>query len=528
VPVAGHWTWTLTWTGSNGVTVNFSLDRPCACSWAWNWIWTGEPGTTSGAAPALGAPSASAQPTTPPPEAAPPQVTQSNVASATASAFVTSTQAQTVVSAPRPAAGVSPAITQQITASQLAQAWSQAVQTDPSNLNVTTAGVLSTLTQTSTATSVASAVARFTAGQTVSIGADASLQNPASGSQSVVSSQTASAAAETVQAHAFNLNGISSAQPSTALIGDVRQTNESIATAFAQVLGSVVQALSQYQGGTGLQSDLAAQAATVSQASNASAQTSQTNVGNVNEVAIPAFGVSNPALSQLNHIGSYASTSSSSALAQTVNQAFSTSSDSVSVDLQANQEGNVTQSGEASSAQAQANRTNAAGWDGIVSPPEASVPALQSGPAQIHGPASAPTQSSVAFGSPSVRPPALPALPGIPGVPGFVVERPSPGGPVAAPEESPRSGWQRLRLSTGPRTAAAGPSSPSGPAPACGPRCEPDPFGVIAGAHGLAIGDPVAALSRLFRFALPGAGRVQLETSAPGGSTFIAPLERPG
>ena len=231
-------------------------------------------------------------------------------------------------------------------------------------------GVLGGLSQLNGATAHSTASAEFNAAQTVSVGADGALLNPASSVQSIASSQTASASAQTVQTGAFNLSQISSFDPSLATIGLVGQANSAGSTAFGVAVGNVFQVVSQFQGGTGLQSDLASQTAAVSQVSSASAQTSQAYVGNVNEVVIPAFGISNPSLLQSNGIGSYAQASSSSAIAQTVNQAVTNSSDTVSFDLQASQDGSVIQSGAASSAQAQANRVNLAGWGGLVAVPQ--------------------------------------------------------------------------------------------------------------------------------------------------------------
>jgi hypothetical protein len=294
-------------------------------------------------------------------------------------------------------------------------------------------------------------------------------------------------------------------------------------------VGSVVQIVSQFQGGTGPQSDLASQTSAVSQVSTASAQTSQAQVGNVNWVVIAAFGISNPSLSQVNGVGSYAFTSSSSAIAQKVNQAVTNSSDVVSFDLLASQDGSVIQSGFASSAQAQADRVNLAGWGGLVAVPQ---------PQQFAAPADTSQTQTVVATQLSIQSP--------PSLIGFVLPAAWPAGlprvfptlppgPLATPGVARYSSSEfGLRSQTGAVEVAAAsglPATPEGPAPVCEQHCGIDLlFGAIGGARGAGSGsgDPVVALSQLFTFAPPGAGRVQLEASAPGAPAFISPFERPG
>jgi hypothetical protein len=312
------------------------------------------------------------------------------------------------------------------------------------------------------------------------------------------------------------------------MIGTVGQANTAGSTAFGVAVGSVVQVVAQFQGGTGPQSDAASQTAAASQVSTASAQTSQAQVGNVNEVVIPAFGVSNPSLSQSNAVGSYASASSSSAIAQTVNQAVTNSSDVVSFDLRASQDGKVIQSGFASSAQAQANRVNLAGWGGLVVVPQPQQFAAPPGIAQTQTVVATPTAiesppSLMGFVLPAAWPARLPQV--FPSL---------PPGPLGPPESQHGSSEFGLRSQTGAVEVAAAsgsPATPEGPAPVCEHSCGIDLlFGAIGSARatGSGSGDPVAALSQLFTFAPPGAGRVQLEASAPGVPAFVSPFERPG
>jgi hypothetical protein len=472
-------------------------------------------------------------------------VTQSNTVSADATASASAGATQTIslaigsdsasaldIAAPAAsdiASALSPDISQQISASQLAEAFSQASQTDASNLSVISSGILGGLSQLNSATADSTASAAFNAVETVSVGADGPLSSPASSVQSIASSQTASASAQTVQTGAFNLNQISSFQPSLAMIGTVGQANSAASFAFAVAVGSVFQVVSQFQGGTGPQSDLASQTAGASQASIASAQTSQAQVGNVNGVVIPAFGMWNPSLSQSNSIGSYAFTSSSSAIAQTVNQAVTNSSDVVGFDLQASQDGKVTQSGFASSAQAQADRVNLAGWGGVVAVPQPQQFAAPADTSQTQTVVATQTAvqsppSLIGFVLPAALPSALPKV--FPSL---------PPGPLATPGVARYSSSEfGLRSQTGAVEVAAAsgsPATPEGPAPVCEQHCGIDLLvGAIGSARatGSGSGDPVAALSQLYTFAPPGAGRVQLEASAPGVPAFVSPFERPG
>ena len=420
-------------------------------------------------------------------------------------------------------------IGQQITASQLSQALAQASQTKPVNVSVVSSGILSGLAQSNGATASARASADLEASQTVAVGADGPLLNPAASMQSVASSQSATASAQTAQTGAFNANQISSLEPSSATIGTIVQANSATSAAFADAAANFVQVVSQFQGGTGLQSDNALQTAAASQVSAASAQTSQAQLGNLNEVLIPAFGISNPSLSQSNGIGSFAQTSSSSAVQQTVNQAVATSSDTVSFDLQASQDGSVIQSGLASSAQAQANRLNLAGWGGLVTAPQPQLFSAPPGTGQI-----VQTQTVIGSASPTMWFALPPVVPG--GLrPSVVTLKRSPRiTPLVGPESQTFGSDEfgvRSQAGASEVAAASGPPSPDGPAPVCEQHCGIDLlFGAIGSARGVGSGsgDGMAALTRYYLFAPPGAGWVQAEEPAPGAPAFTSPIERPG
>ena len=489
---------------------------------------------------------------------------QSNLVSADAAAAASSDTTQTVALpgsdssaatpeigsglAPVIGAAIGPGIVQQITSSQFVQAISQASQTDPSNLSIVTSGVLTGLSQTNTTSADSTAMADFGADQTVSVGADGVPLNSASSVQSLASSQSATASAETAQTGAFNLNQVSSVVSSAATIGTIEQTNTGISTALAATVGTVVQVVSQFQGGTGLQSETASQTAAAGQSSTASAMTSQAHVGNVNVVVIPVFGISNPPLSQINIIGSHAEASSSSRIVQTVNQAVTNSSDTVSFDVQASQDARVTQSGAASSAQTQANRTNIAGWGGLSALPQAS--SAPTGSAKtVQAQTVMQSSSSSAQTGPVAQPPAItgampPALPSLAPTPGGAALRGEahpalrgeahPSGPFATPETQTTGTTEfgpRTQTGASESAASTAPSGSHRPTPVCEQQCGIDLLiGAIGSARGTGSGsgDPVAALSRLDRFAPPGAGWVQLGEPAPGRPAFTSPIERPG
>ncbi len=515
--------------GAERAAASFSMSQACACSWVWNWAWTGGPSTDASAPASPAAAPADS------PAAAAPQVAQSNVLSTSATAAASSATSQTVSLAIGAGSLASPVITfpaaiaQQISASQLARAVSQGFQTAPSNLSVVSSGVLSGLSQSNSGSASSTASTDFRAAQTVSVGADEALPTHASSAQSIANAQSVTADAQTVQTGVFNVSHISSYAPSPATIGMIGQSNSAASFAFGVTVDRVFQIVSQFQGGTGPQSDTAAQTATVSQVSNASAQTSQTHVGNVDEMVIPAFGMWNPSLSQSNSVDSYAEASSSSVTSQTVNQAVTNTSDSVSFDLQAEQDGSVTQSGTASSTQAQANRVNRAGWGGIAAAPQASAPA----PAETAQAQTVVTTQTAIESPPTLMPFALP--PALPAALPRVFPSLPPSRQLATPGVPRKNSSElRLRSQTGAFEAAEASglsNSPEGPAPVCEHSCGIDLLlGAIGGARatGSGSGDPVAALSRLCTFAPPGAGRVQLEEPAPGAPAFTSPIERPG
>jgi hypothetical protein len=540
-PVAGRWIWTWQWTASNGVASSFSFDQACACSWIWNWTWTGDAqsaSTTPAAAPSGAAPPASTDLPSAPDEDVP-GVTQTNAVSASASATASSAASQTVSSgggADRIASGT---VLQTISSTQLASADAQALQVRPANLSIVTAGVLGGLSQENGAHSSAAARVDLAASQRAATGGAATV------AQAIASTQSADASAQTVQNDATNRNWISSARPSAAAIGAVEQRNDVNAAGDAASRNGVDQSSVQTQSGPGPQAASSQQASVTSQAATASAQAAQTGVTNANEVTIPELGLSNPALTQSNTLSVHASVANAATTSQTTAQASSNLDAVVLLRLDADQQGDVRQSGQAGAAQAQADRLNLAAWNGVLA-----TPALESSPQRAGTAPAAPPETAaqplLVQAPPLLFEPFAPQLPRL--RPFLAVPRMAPVRfPTRRPSEVRAAAYTAPALAAAvvdaaPGTAAAtgrGPASraassqrlregPRGPAPACTPCGADSVFGAIGGAHGPGSAGLDAALSRFRMFAPPGAGRVRHEAPALGSPVDVAPLERPG
>ena len=550
-PVAGHWIWTWTWTGSNGVTSSFSFDQACSCSWVWSWTWSGDPlpAPSSVADASTSAPGDAAMPTADATAAQDtPDITQTNAAAATASAIASLALAQDGGSA----AGED--VTQVVASSQRAEATAQAKQTRPTNVNVVTAGVLDGLSQENAAEATAGATVDLTISQTaIRSSDDAAASAPASSTQTIASTQIATADAKAVQVDAANVNTIASLAPSTAEIAQVEQQNLVAADAFGGSTGSVDQHVSQSQAGDGPQDAAASQVSTSAQAATASAQASQTDVGNVNDVMIPELALSNPALAQSNSLTVAVAATNTSATRQTTTQASANSDETVLLSLEADQQADVKQSGDAGAGQAQANRLNVAHWNGLVATPEppadelpAAVPPTAVPPTDVRvavPPADSDVEvrrTSVVLGlvgptleraTPRVRVTTrhgrqTPALQAPAGASFSPASPPSFGGLAAAAYLSWLPPARAEQRSTRTHTAAAGTSNDrSLVCPTCGSSSL---FGAIEGAHTTGSAGVVAALSRFRLFAPSGAGRVRHDAPALGLPVEIAALERPG
>jgi hypothetical protein len=271
-------------------------------------------------------------------------------------------------------------------------------------------------------------------------------------------------------------------------------------------------------------------------------------VGNVNDVMIPELAISNPALDQSNSLTVDVAATNTSSTRQTTTQASANSDATVLLSLEADQQADVKQSGDAGAGQAQANRLNVAHWNGLVSTPE--TPADEA-PAAVpptdDGVAAPPAVSDVEARRPYVvlglvgptlqhAKPARPATtqsgrrtPALQVPAGAVYAAASPSSGLLAAETaslSPLAATRDEQRQPHARAAAGATHDPLLVCPTCGSSSL---FGAIEGAHGTGFaGGVVARLSRFRMFAPSGAGWVRPDAPALGLPVDIAALERPG
>jgi hypothetical protein len=256
-------------------------------------------------------------------------------------------------------------------------------------------------------------------------------------------------------------------------------------------------------------------------------------------VLIPAFAVSNPALVQRNGLQVSATALNSSSTRQVTTQASSNDSATLLLELEATQQADVRQSGDAGSGQAEADRQNLAYWNGIVDKPE--PPAAEQAAAAATPAPPAVRVTSIASSPRVGLGTALPRLrathhvtkairyvtvvlgaryAGLPAAPPAVTSA-SEATVAAAAEPIARAAHAT------PHERAAGTGSKER-TPVCLP-CEPTHFfGAIEGTRQAGSAGAVAVLSRFQLFAPSGAGRVRQEAPALGSPVDIAPDERPG
>jgi hypothetical protein len=428
------------------------------------------------------------------------------------------------------------AVAQAIAATQLADADARASQTRPSNVNVITAGAFDGLNQSNALTADAAATVGLTATQ-IAVQSDGS---DAGASQTLSSSQSARADATAEQVDVQNRNVVTSSEPTSAEIGAVGQVNSGAASAVASSTAAIVQIAFQTQDGIGPQSATLAQTTTLAQLATASAQASQTRIGNASLVLIPAFAIANPALVQRNDLRASAESLNSTSTRQMTTQASGNDSATLLLELEATQQADVRQSGDAGSGQAQADRQNLAHWNGIVHKPESPaaehaaaaatpvLPAIRvttitSSPPVELGPTILPPLAKTRHAARRIRYITVVLGAQVAGLPAAAPTAPrsAPATP-AGPE--PLGGPHTTPHAQAPATATAS----HGHAPLCLP-CEPtNLFSAIGGARQSGSAGAVAALSRFQLFAPSGAGRVRQDAPALGSPVDIAPDERPG
>ena len=241
-----------------------------------------------------------------PPAAAPPVVTQTNSASATATATAASDVAQTLL---QPAgAGDAVFASQAADSVQSAVANASVVQSDASNANFVSSAMTSPLTQQNLVTGEAAATVTFSAAQTLTQARDGAADAAAhleGAWQTITSTQTAEASAAASQSEAFNRNSVAGPPAS---IGQVAQRNAVRALAVAHSSARVLQSVSQREttGAGADQEAEAVQSSATTQDAHASAESVQAKVGNANDVVVPAGGSENPARAQSNEVASVA------------------------------------------------------------------------------------------------------------------------------------------------------------------------------------------------------------------------------
>jgi hypothetical protein len=254
-------------------------------------------------------------------------------------------------------------------------------------------------------------------------------------------------------------------------------------------------------------------------------------------VLIPALAISNPALAQRNDLRASAAALNSTSTRQMTTQASSSSSATLLLELEATQQADVRQSGDAGTGQSEADRQNLAHWNGIVDKPESPAAEQAAAAAAPAPPAiwviSAPSSPQVELG---IAPPPLPtATHTAPRIRYVTVVLGAQIGalPLARPAATrsttatPAADSEPLERPGETRQQATSTTS-DGHGPLCIP-CEPTNFfGAIGGARQSGSAGAVAALSRFQLFAPSGAGRVRQDVPALGSPVDIAPDERPG
>ncbi len=545
---AGHWIWTWTWTRSDGSSVSYTSDLACSCEWVWTWTWDWD--TPPPSLPPVAPPEGAS-----PPDAEPaPQVTQSNTATATATAGSSTTVTQT--SDPgetATSAAVDPSSTadQSISSSQVVQASASALQNDVTNFSFVGAGDLESLSQGNEAGANAGASAELVAGQAVvqsQSGAVDGVLQVAQAAQSLVNQQIAQASAIAQQTATRNASRVWAPAPTSVPIGAIAQSNTATATAVAADQAEAQQVAFQTQAGAGQeQTAQAGQLFANSQTATAAASSSQVRVANLSDVLIPAGGISNPSLTQSNELSTAAVAANSDQGSQTVVQAAA--GQFVVWHETASQAGSVRQGGDSGSGLSSVDRTNVAGWRGLIAGP-AGAPA----PTLLAAPSAEPDSFLIDFPAPPVavvvRTVLFPTAPAARKSPRAPAPRASTAKIATATSQVAGAHFERqvpaatpLVLSVTPGSFAALPAlgADTGggslarsrgsnlPSPFCPPSCGNGSFGMaFGGAGGAASGSFVATLAPFRLFAAPGAGWLRIEAPDLGRPADTAPIEHPG
>jgi hypothetical protein len=536
-PQSGQWTWTWTWTRPDGTTTTWTYSQACSCSWAWSWTWNWPASTASNAPAAPPTTTVAAPPTDP-------TVSQKNESSATAVALTTFTGSQDVaVTSDGTATGLASS-DQGIVSQQDSQAAADVVQTRPSNESIVTAGEIEGVDQLNRVAATAIATTYDESVQAVKqsrLATDDGAIHSLDAVQRIETLQSVYAGVSAAQTDARNVNRVWSAfGPSAAKLGKVTQLSQAETLTIADAESAVQQVIDQGQiGGGADQTAVATQMALTSQAQTASSRVAQSRVTNLNDVSIPLNGISNPPVVQSNSVSTVSTSYAGSEIDQSIVQ--SESGDGIEWHVTATQEATVKQSGAASSAASQSDRTNTAGWNGQTATPVVSTtpgtPAgLSAPPLTFIAYASSPAFQEPGGGAPHRR---------------IHVSRPRVRIVVTGHTSAVRHvGLSWLGIIHSPATVAAGSGSPlasfrnassaraggNGPSGSAGRSSSPplptkhdfNLLGTMSTAPPALLSAGFAALLEPIRLAAPGVGRLQHDAPALGRPVDTALRERPG
>jgi hypothetical protein len=536
-PQSGTWTWTWDWTKPDGTTTSWTYSQACSCSWTWTWTWDSPAPTTSDARTAPQTIGVAAPPSDP-------TVSQTNQSSATAVALTTFSGTQSVAAASDGSVGSTASADQGVISAQDATASADVTQTRPLNQSVVTAGEIDGVQQLNGVAATAIATAYDESSQSVNqsqSGTDDGASHSLAAVQRIETLQSAQADVRAAQADAGNINEVwSPFGPSTATLGKVTQRNTAETLSIADAESAVQQVIDQGQVGGGADQDASAtQVALTSQEQTASSRVSQARVTNLNVVTIPLNGVSNPAVDQSNSVSTVSGSYAGSTIDQSITQ--SESGDGIEWHETALQEADVKQSGAASAAASQSDRTNTAGWNGVTATPVSTPPGVESGPGVSGSPvtflAYAPTAASGATQSaaPEITLRATTSPRRSVGRHSFVFthRRSSVSHPGVL--RSTRAGPTAPLASGNGRPIVVGAKSTAPSRPGGRPSEPPLPtkhdfnlIGTLSTAPPALLSAGFAALLEPIKLAAPGVGRLQHDAPALGRPADAALRERPG
>jgi hypothetical protein len=512
-PTPGQWTWTWIWTRGDGWTTTWTYTQACACTWNWVWTWNW-PGdvqsTPQTAKPPAQAPAAPANP----------QVSQTNETNAAAVA-VTAFDPQQSTSMISGGGSMDAIRYQGISNTQQATANADAIQVEPLNLNIVTAGRIRKVTQSNQAIAASTAASLEAASQTINqtqTGTNDGATHKVIGIQVSDTQQSATADSSAAQTRVSNINHIWSQTPfQQAWIDTITQTNVAVTSSYNDNWSFVTQTIDQSQFGEGAnQSSLAVQVASTSQQGHSYSSVAQSDVRNRTSIEIPWNGLYQPPITQTHIVSSGSTVTNYSEITQSSLQVAS--GEDVEWDQRSTQTATVKQGGSATSGASQTRLENFAGWSGTLISPAGPTSGGSGGGGVSLGGAPVLPEPTI-FGAPPLEPFGITAgavhLFGLSSA-GPVVHKSFGHGGVDASQTPARA----------PARAAVAHQAPG----ASGYQyVVMNLLSAVARALLLLLGaTPFAALLALFTIAALGVGRLQYAVPALGRSADFARRERPG